>query len=52
MKRNIPATILYLLSIIGFVTFLVTQESIYMLCGGLLLVAASIVTLIANKKKH
>ena len=52
MKSKILAKILYLLSIISYVTFLMTQENIFLLLGGLLLVAASIVTLIINKKAN
>lgn len=49
-KSRIVATVLYLLSIIGYVTFLITFENIFLLLGGLLLVAASITMLITNKK--
>lgn len=49
-KRIIPIT-LYLLSIIAYVTYLITLENIYMLFGGLLLLTASITMLIINKKR-
>ena len=50
-KSEIIIKILYTLSALGYITYLVTQKSAYMFCGGLLMITASLLLLIYNKKE-
>ena len=43
--------ILYAFAILGFLTFLITKNSAFMFCGGLLMIAASIMLLVNSKNK-
>ena len=52
MKVKSIAKIIYLLSIICYITFLVTKNSMFMFFGGILLATASIVVIITNKNTN
>ncbi len=49
-KERLITSIVYGLSAASYITYLCTQENIFMLLGGLLLIAASIMMIIINKK--
>ena len=50
MKKEIIIKILYACSVIGFLTYLSTKNSLFMFLGGLLLTVASIMSILNNKK--
>ena len=50
MKKETIIKVLYGLAVLGFITYLVTKQSGFMFCGGLLLIVASVM-LIVNKNK-
>ena len=50
-KEEIIIKVLYALSALGYITFLATNKSAFMFCGGLLMIAASIMLNINNKDK-
>ena len=50
-KKIIASKILYLLAIVSFITNLITKESAYMACGGLLMIVASLIMMSAKKDK-
>ena len=50
-KKIIISKILYLLAAASFMINLITKESAYMACGGLLLIAASLIMMGAKKDK-
>lgn len=51
MKKEIIIKIFYVLAIIGYLTYLFTQKTAFMFCGGLFMIIASIMLIINNKKK-
>ena len=51
-KYIIASKIFYLIAIIGFVTYLCTNKSAYMMVGGLSLTVGSILMLIDKKKNE
>ena len=51
MKKETIIRIIYGLAIIGFVTYLITNNSMFMFLGGLFLVIGSIMQIMVNCKK-
>jgi hypothetical protein len=51
MKKETIVKILYALAVVGFLTFLLTRRSAFMFCGGVLMIAASIILIVHNKNK-
>lgn len=51
MKKETFIRIIYGCAAIGFITYLATQKSVYMFCGGLLLTIASVMVIMNNKNK-
>ena len=49
--KEIITRILYVLAIIGFVTYLITGNSGYMFCGSVFLMAVSLIYMSCNKNK-
>ena len=51
MNKEIVAKILYALAALGFIIYLVTNNSEFMFFGGLFLVAASLTLIVCKKSK-
>ena len=50
-KRLLASKIFYLLAAISFIVNLITKESGYMACGGLLMIIASLLMMSSKKDK-
>lgn len=49
--KEIIIKVFYALSALGYITYLFTEKSAFMFCGGLFLIVASIMLIINNKNK-
>lgn len=49
MKKETIIKVLYGLAALGFFTYLVTKQSGYMFCGGLLMIVASVMLILKKK---
>ena len=52
MKKEIIIKVFYALSALGYITYLFTEKSAFMFCGGIFLIAASLMLIINNKKRN
>ena len=51
MKNDIIIKVLFVLAVLGFITYLATRNSAFMFCGGLLMIVAGIMLIISKKNK-
>ena len=50
-KKLIISKILYLLAVASFITYLITKQSAFMACGGLLMIGGAIAMISTKKNK-